>query len=107
MKKHMKLWTTILIALIVLVAGYSYQHSITFVWGATEDRDGLWMAALKGFQSTPRYVGSLGDYSYFRAGDLICSRYKAPTAKMHLPRIFPLGKGTPCVVTFEMVPAYP
>jgi|GEM_PF-5092747 hypothetical protein len=93
--------------LIVLGAGYLYQHSVAFVRAAPEDRYGLWMAALKGFQGTPRYVGSLGDYSYFRVGDVICSRYKAPTAKLHLPSTFPLGQGTPYVVTFEMVPSSP
>ncbi len=104
----MKLRITTLMALTVLtISWYFYQHSITFVRGAPEDCHGLWMAALKGFQGTPRYVGSLGDDSYFRVGDLFCTRYKAPTARMHLPRIFPLGEGTPCIVTSEMVPQYP
>jgi len=108
MKTRLKLWSTTLITLIVvLVVEYSYQHSIFFVRGATEDRHQLWMAALKGIQGAPRYVGSQGDYSYFRVGDLFCSRYKAPTAMMHLPKTFPLGEGTPYIVTFEMVPQYP
>ena len=104
----MKLWFTTLLALTILtISWYFYQHSITFVRGATEDRHGLWMAALKGFKGTPRYVGSLGDHSYFRVGDLFCSRYKAPTARLHLPRTFPLGEGTPYIVTSEMVPQHP
>lgn len=108
MNSRIKLWSTTLIALIALtVSGYFYQHSIAFVRGATEDRYGLWMAALKGFQGTPRYVGSLGDDSFFRVGDLFCSRYKAPTAKLHLPRTFPLGEGTPYIISFEMVPPHP
>ena len=108
MKRCMKLWIVSVIALlIVLTAAYRYEHSLAFLHAAPEDRHGLWMAALKGFQGTPRYVGSVGDYSYFRVGDIICSRYKAPTAKMHLPSTFPLGEGTPYVVTFEMVPSYP
>jgi len=108
MKRRMKLWIVSVVALlIVLAAAYLYEHSLAFVRAAPEDRYGLWMAALKGFQGTPRYVGSLGEYSYFRVGDIVCSRYKAPTAKMHLPSTFPLGEGTPYVVTFEMVPSYP
>ena len=104
----MKLRIVVVTALfMVLAAAYSYQHSIAYVRAAPEDRYGLWMAALKGFEGTPRYMGSHGDYSYFRVGDTICSRYKAPTAKMHLPNIFPLGEGTPYVVTFEMVPHTP
>jgi hypothetical protein len=108
MKRHMKLWIVSVTALlIILAAAYLYEHSLAFVRGAPEDRNGPWMAALKGFQGTPRYVGSLGDYSYFRVGDVICSRYKAPTAKMHLPTTFPLGEGTPYTVSSEMVPSYP
>ena len=96
-----------MVLILLAVALHAYQHSITFVRGASEDRQGLWMAALKGIQGMPRYVGSLDDYSYFRVGDIICSRYKAPTAKLHLPRTFPLGEGTPYVVTSGMVPPYP
>jgi hypothetical protein len=108
MKRHLKLGIiSVVTLLIALASAYFYQHSLTFVRAAPEDRYGLWMAALKGFQGTPRYVGSLGDYSYFRVGDNICSRYKAPTVKMHLPRTFRLGEGTPYVVTSEMVPSYP
>ena len=108
MKTQVKIWSTILLAAMVLFLAYSsYQHYIAFVLGAPEDREGLWMAALKGFEGTPRYVGSLGNYSYFRVGDLICSRYKAPTARLNLPKTFPLGEGTPYKVTFEMVPTYP
>lgn len=104
----MKLWIVAVVVLFIsLAAAYLYQHSLAFVRGAPEDRYGLWMAALKGFEGSPRYVGSLGEYSYFRVGDIICSRYKAPTAKMRLPTNFPLGEGTPYVVTFEMVPPYP
>lgn len=104
----MKLWIVTATALLtVLTAAYLYEHSLAFVRAAPEDRHGLWMAALKGLQGTPRYLGSIGDESYFRVGDIICSRYKAPTAKTHLPITFPLGEGTPYVVTFEMVPSHP
>lgn len=108
MKRRMKLRIISVTALlIVLASGYLYEHSLAFVRAAPEDRYGLWLAALKGLQGTPRYVGSIGDYSYFRVGDILCSRYKAPTAKLHLPITFPLGEGTPYIVTFEMVPNHP
>ena len=108
MKRHVKFWIASVIVLpLALAAAYLYEHSPAFVRAAPEDRHGLWMAALKGFQGTPRYVGSLGDYSYFRVGDILCSRYKALTAKVHLPSLFPLGEGRPYVVTFEMVPSHP
>lgn len=107
MKCRMKFWIAALGLFFALGTGYLYQHSDAFVLGAREDRYQLWMAALKGFQGTPRYVGSLGDYSYFRVGDLFCSRYKVPTEKLRLPRTFPLGDEAPYVVTFEMVPPFP
>ena len=104
----MKFWIFSLITLLmVLAAAYLYEHSPAFVRAAPEDRNGLWMAALKGVQGVPRYVGSVGDYSYFLVGDIICSRYKAPTTQVHLPRTFPLGEGTPYTVTSEMVPNFP
>jgi hypothetical protein len=84
-----------------------YTHSLTYVHGAQEDRQGLWMAALKGIGGSPYYVGSDGDYSFFRAGTFLCSRYKAPTAKLRLPGTFPFGAGTPYVVTQDMAPPSP
>ena len=108
MKLRTKLCFSLVAGLLILLpAIYAFEHSLAFVRAAPEDRYGLWMAALKGFQGRVQYVGSLGDYSYFRAGDWFCSRYKAPTAKLHLPRTFPLGEGVPYSVTFEMVPQYP
>lgn len=74
---------------------------------ASEDRYALWMAALKGFSGTPRYVGSIGDFSYFRVGDMFITSYKAPTANLLLPKTFPLGEGKPYTVTAAMVPNYP
>ena len=101
-------WIAIPIGVIAVLMGwYSCQHSLMFVLGAPEDRYGLWMAALKGFRGATRYVGSVDDYSHFRAGDFLCSRYKAPTAKLRLPTTFPLGQGTPYAVTADMVPQYP
>jgi len=61
------------------------------------------MAALKGFEGSVYYVGSDGDDSYFRAGKVFYSRYKAQTSKIRLPRTFPFGKGDPYLVTQDMV----
>lgn len=88
----------------IATGGYLYQHSRAHLMQASEDRYGLWMAALKGFSGTPRYVGSIGDLSYFRVGELFVSCYKAPTARVNLPYIFPVGGGEPYQVTAAMVP---
>jgi len=61
------------------------------------------MRALKPFGGEVYYVGSEGDFSYFRAGAVFPARYKAPTAKVHLPRTFPLGSAEPYIVSQEMV----
>jgi hypothetical protein len=108
MKRRVILWFGLVAAiLIVLTSGFFYQQSLAYVRAAPEDRNGLWMAALKGFSGTVRYVGSIDDYSYFRAGDTFCSRYKAPTAKLQLPRTFSFGEGAPYEVAADMVPEYP
>lgn len=104
----MKIWTVSVIALLVaLRAGHAYQHSLAYALAAPEDRYGLWISVPKGFEGTSLYVGTIGEYSFFRVGDLICSRYKAPTPEMRLPRTFRLGEGSAYVVTFEMVPSFP
>ena len=64
------------------------------------------MAALKPIGGCAYYVGSEGDFSYFRVGHVFCDRYKARTAKLKLPRTFPFGKGDSYVVTEDMVPRY-
>jgi hypothetical protein len=64
------------------------------------------MAALKHFEGPVYYIGGDGDYSYFRAGDVFYTRYKAQTSKIHLPNTFPFGKGKPYLVTEDMVPPY-
>jgi hypothetical protein len=64
------------------------------------------MAALKGFEGPVHYVGSEGEFSYFRAGTVFWTRYKAQTSKLRLPRTFPLGKDEPYLVTEDMVPKY-
>jgi hypothetical protein len=79
-------------------------RSLSYIHDAPEDSQGLWMAALKHQEGPVYYVGSDGDYSYFRAGTVIYTRYKAQTAKIRLPRTFPFGKGEPYLVTEGMVP---
>jgi hypothetical protein len=102
---RMMLWT--LASIVVVGAGLgvsAYRHSRAFLLTASDDRYQLWMAALKGFSGTPRYVGSIVDQSYFRVGDLFVSCYKAPTARVNLPYIFPVGGGEPYQVSAAMVP---
>jgi hypothetical protein len=80
--------------------------STRYVRGAEERPYDLWMPALKGFEGPVYYVGSEGEFSYFRAGSVICSRYKAQTLKLRLPNTFPIGMGEPYRVTEGMVPRY-
>lgn len=89
--------------LAVLMAAYLYQFTDFYVKGAPEDPQGLWLNTMKGIMGPTRYVGSVGEYSYFRIGDILCSRFKTPTAKIRLPETFPLGEGTPYIVTVDMV----
>jgi hypothetical protein len=91
-------------ALILLALGLDrYCFSLSYVRGATEDPYQLWMSALKPFTGQVYYVGSEGEFSYFRAGAFFPARYKAPTAKIRLPRTFPLGAEEPYPVTEDMV----
>jgi hypothetical protein len=107
MNRRLKLWIVSVISILTIMVAVSlYQHSLMYVRNAPEDRHGLWMATLKGIGGTPRYVGSHDDYSYFLLGEIFCSRYKAPTEKIRLPKTFPLGKGEPYTVNIEMVPKY-
>jgi hypothetical protein len=93
-----------LIACLILI--FSGCSSLSYVHGAKEDSSGLWMAALKGIGGHVYYVGSDGEFSYFRVGTVFCDRYKAKTAKIKLPRTFPFGKEKPYLVTEDMVPKY-
>ena len=89
---------------IVAIAGCGTS---AYVKKAPEDSYGLWMAALKSDPGPVSYVGSQGEYSYFRAGKYgYFKRFKAQTAKIHLPRTFPLGKGEEYIVTQDMVLEY-
>jgi hypothetical protein len=93
-------------AIVTLFAVHTYRSSFTYIRRAQEDPFRLWIRALKPFEGPPFYVGSEREYSYFRAGFVLVDRYKAQTAKIHLPRTFPLGHGKPYVVTEDMVPEY-
>jgi hypothetical protein len=81
-------------------------YSVSYIRGAQARPTDLWMSALKHQEGPVYYVGSEGEFSYFRAGTVIWTRYKAQTSKIHLPRTFPLGKGEPYLVTPDMVPKY-
>ena len=91
---------------IVITVAFTGCHSLAYVHRAPEDHYKLWMAVLKPFAGSVYYVGSDGDYSYFRAGKLLPERYKARTSELRLPRTFPFGKAEPYVVTLDMVPEY-
>jgi hypothetical protein len=95
-----------LLAVVFCAIALAGCRSLSYIHGAPEDSQALWMAALKGFEGPVFYVGSDGEYSYFRAGTVTYTRYKAQTAKIHLPRTFPFGKGEPYRVTQDMVPEY-
>ncbi len=78
-------------------------RSLSYIHGAPENQSTLWVAALKQLEGPVYYVGSEGDYSYFRAGEIVYTRYKARTSMLALPRTFPFGKGAPYLVTQDMV----
>jgi hypothetical protein len=91
------------VMLICAVLTFVGCRSLSYIHRADERPYDLWMAALKGFEGPVYYVGSDGDYSYFRAGKMFYTRYKAQTSKLGLPRTFPFGKGEPYLVTQDMV----
>jgi hypothetical protein len=93
-----------LAALLLVALGINkYCFSLAYIRGAQEDSYQLWMSALKPFGGQVYYVGSEGDFSFFRAGAVFPARYKAPTANIRLPRTFPLGAQEPYAVTEGMV----
>ena len=98
------LFTTALLC--VALAGYGYYELVHRRPVAVNDPWGLWIAALKGFEGTVRYVGDDSGYSYFTTGSDVTPRYMRPTEKTALPRHFPLGKELPYRVTQEMLPRY-
>jgi hypothetical protein len=93
-----------LATLVVLALIFAGCHSLAYVHGAAEDHYQLWLGVLKPFGGPVYYVGSEGEFSYFRGHGAFCDRYKARTSKLKLPRTFPLGKEKPYVVTPEMIP---
>src|SRR6266498_5828483 len=56
--------------ILVLLAFSLHKHcfSLAYIRGAKERPTELWYAALKGFHGPVYYVGSDGEFSYFRAG---------------------------------------
>ena len=107
MRHRIGIWLRVaLVAGTILLAAITYNHSTSYVRGAHEDQYSLWMAVLKGFNGQVYYVGSEGDFAYFRAGDLIRSRFKARSSKVRLPFTFPLTDGKSYQVTLAIIPEY-
>jgi hypothetical protein len=95
-----------LAVLACLVSSLTGCYSVSYVHRAKDsqhDPYDLWMAALKHQEGPVYYLGSEGEFSYFRAGTVIWTRYKVQTSHLGLPRTFPLGKGEPYLVTEGMV----
>lgn len=92
--------------LVCIISTFAGCYSLSYVHRAKERPYDLWMAALKHQEGPVYYVGSEGEFSYFRAGTVIWTRYKAQTSRIHLPRTFPFGKGEPYLVTEGMVLYY-
>ena len=72
----------------------------------SENKHDLWMAALKGFMGTVRYIGDDDQYSYFKTGSDFSPRYKRLIHETNLPTHFLLGEGKPYRVDHKMVPQY-
>ena len=104
MQQRTKVRFVAVVAVVIFFAiGSCGCRSLTYIHGAKERPYDLWMATLKGFEGPVYYVGSEGEFSYFRAGKIVYTRYKAQTSKIGLPRTFPFGKEEPYLVTQEMV----
>jgi hypothetical protein len=107
MRWHFTVHLVCMLALLVCIAsGLTGCYSVSYVHRAKDnphDPYDLWMAALKHQEGPVYYVGSEGEFSYFRAGSVIWTRYKVQTGHIDLPRTFPLGKGDPYLVTEGMV----
>ena len=95
----------VLVAVCLLV-GAADRLSLSYIHGAQEQPVYLWIAALKHMEGPVYYVGTDGDFSYFRAGYIFFTRYKARTSMIRLPRTFPFGTRQPYLVTEDMVPPY-
>ena len=107
MRRRVKVGLVGVLAVVVCVAiVVVHFRSLSYIHGAEERPYDLWKAALAGFEGPIYYVGSEGDFSYFRAGSVVYTRYKAQTSRIKLSRTFPFGKGEPYLVAQEMVPYY-
>jgi hypothetical protein len=104
MLRRIKARFVCLAAAIVFVMIFAGCHSLAYVHGAPEDHYQLWMGVLKPFGGPMYYVGSEGDFSYFRGHGIFCDRYKARTSELKLPRTFPFGREKSYIVTLDMIP---
>ena len=104
-KRFVMRWVGLLVVVVCAIALVSCR-SLAYVHRASEDHYQLWMAVLKPFDGSVYYVGSDGDFSYFRSDTVFYSRYKTRTSELRLPSTFPFGKGEPYAVTLDMVPEY-
>jgi hypothetical protein len=95
---------TLLILLTLSIAFLCYWEFVLRRPVAKEDRWGLWIAALKGFEGTVTYVGDKDGYSFFRVGSDHTPRYKRRIEDVRLPRHFDFGKEDGYRVDFSMVP---
>ena len=95
----MKRRILLIISLMLVVAGsvvlVSRMRSPT---SATEDPWAVWITVLKGFGGPVYYVGSDGEFAYFRTGRVFWSYYKVRAGHAHLPRTFPIGADEPYLV---------
>jgi len=100
-------WIGVMAVVVVCLTITSFTtRSLAYLRRAEERPHELWMAALKGLDGPAYYVGSEGDFSYFRSGQFFHTHYKVRTAKIRLPQTFDLEKGTPYPVRQEMVWPY-
>lgn len=104
MRKRVTIRWVGFLAVMACVISVANCRSLSYIHGASDDVNTLWYSVLKPFDGDVYYVGSDGDYSYFRQGHVFYSRYKAHTSKLKLPRTFPFGQGEPYIVTIDMIP---
>lgn len=105
MRRRSKVRLLALVAVAVCIAVvFCRCRSLAYVHRAPEDHYQLWMGVLKPFGGPVYYVGSEGEFSYFRGHGIFCDRYKTRTSRLKLPRTFPFGEEKPYVVTLDMIP---
>ena len=112
--KWPELQRRIRISLVFVLGAAAITIAAGLIWNRTRDPErvalmdpyALWIDALKGFAGTVSYVGSRGDYAYFRVEDetfFVWTYYKLPACHAKLPRTFPLGGGDPYIVHFGVL----